>query len=718
MTVNASSPRSPLWPGLAFAATILLSAFLLFQVQPLISKFILPWFGGCPAVWTTCMLFFQVVLFAGYSYAHLAGRRMTMRWQAVVQAAILLAAVALLPIAPAASWKPTGSEAPTWRILLLLTFTVGLPYFVLSTTSPLIQVWFSRSYPGRSPYRLYALSNFGSLAALLSYPFVFEPAFDLPRQSWLWSGTFVAYVVLCGACAAWLWGSNPRLSPAESANPDSGANTVAVRVGWLAYALWVFLPACASLMLLATTNHVCQDVAVVPFLWVAPLALYLLSFILCFDHPRWYVRSLWVPLAVVAIVLVAGQSYIFEAIGALLAWLKLRSSSDLSLDYVQQLVLHFSAMFSICMVCHGELARLRPDPRHLTAYYLGISAGGALGGVFVSLVAPLIFSTFLEWKLGLVVSFVVAAAAATWALRRSRVLVACLATSAGAMLGLLVFFLSNNRDTQLVDRARNFYGVVSVLEYDRGNPHHQYVLRHGAINHGAQSVAPDDAAKRQIPLTYYGKTSGIGRALAYKQRQQPKMRVGVVGLGVGTMAAYARRGDHYRFYEINPFVQRLADGSGYFTYLSDARQRGATVEVVLGDGRLSLEREPSQQFDVLVLDAFSGDSIPAHLLTREAFAIYCRHMARHGVIAVDISNTYLSLAPVVRGLAEDAGLGESQIYTDRDDEHDLLPNEWMLLTKDQPLLEALPPQYSADANDDFQVPVWTDHYNNLFKILK
>ena len=717
---QASAPAAASqWPGFALAGTILLSAFLLFQVQPLISKFILPWFGGCPAVWTTCMLFFQIVLFAGYSYAHLVGSRMTLRRQAVIQLAILLAALALLPIIPSPSWKPTGSEAPNWRILLLLAATVGLPYFVLSTTSPLLQVWFSRSYPGRSPYRLYALSNFGSLAALLSYPFVFEPAFDLPRQSWLWSGAFAAYVLLCGACAAWLWRVGPRLaSPAEPSGNDL-ADSVGATANWPRRALWVFLPACASMVLLATTNHVCQDVAVVPFLWVVPLALYLLSFIICFDHQRWYVRSLWAILAVVGILSVAGEDSILTLLDHIIERLHIRESSSLSLSYVQELGLYFSTMFFICMVCHGELVKLRPNPRHLTEYYLCISAGGALGGVFVSLVAPVIFTTFFEWKLGLALSFIVAAAAVILAVRRNAPVALCAGIVAVAGLAMVIYWQSIGGSTSVVERARNFYGVVSVHEYHDGR-YHQFFLRHGAIKHGEQNIAPNDAEKRRIPLTYYGRTSGVGRALEYLQRQRPAtpMKVGVIGLGVGTMAAYARQGDTYRFYEINPIVRQLAEDSGYFTYLTDARKRGATVEMAMGDGRLSLEREPSQQFDLLVLDAFSGDSIPAHLLTREAFEIYRRHMAPGGVIATHITNSYLYLAPVVRGLAKNAGLGSIRIYTARDRTRDLLRNDWMLLTTDEQLLAALPSQPPPDEHDNFEIPLWTDHYNNLFEILK
>ncbi len=588
----ATAPR---WPGVAFALTILLSAFLLFQVQPLISKFILPWFGGCPAVWTTCMLFFQVVLFAGYSYAHLVGSRLGLRGQAIVQLGILLAAVVLLPIAPDASWKPAGSAAPAGRILLLLLVTVGLPYFVLSTTSPLVQVWFSRTYPGRSPYRLYALSNFGSLVALLSYPFLFEPAFDLPRQSWLWSAGFVGYVLLCAGCAAWLWRLSPRVpllacpavpetrldkptvAPVDSDCPHDGCESVS----WPRRALWLLLPACASLMLLATTNHVCQDVAVVPFLWVVPLALYLLSFIICFDHPRWYVRGVWSVLAAAAILLAADPDVIFGKVAPILHKLNGRIPEDFSLNYIQELVLYFSAMFLICMVCHGELMRLRPHPRRLTEYYLLISAGGALGGAFVSLVAPLVFKTFFEWPLGLALSFVAAGVVLTLAAlpraggRDAKLLWAGpVAVVAGAGLGLLLFLtLGGGGQSGMIERARNFYGIISVQELSQDQPDHQLVLRHGIIKHGKQYMDP---AKRQTPTTYYCYESGVGRAIQYLNRQKPALRVGVVGLGAGTIAAYARKGDSYRFYEINPKVDEFAGRHGrYFTYLSDAIGRGA-----------------------------------------------------------------------------------------------------------------------------------------------
>ena len=697
------------------------------------------------------MLFFQVVLFAGYSYAHLVGSRLTLRGQAIVQMGLLLAALVLLPIAPGVNWKPTGSEAPAGKILLLLLVTVGLPYFVLSTTSPLVQVWFSRTYPGRSPYRLYALSNFGSLAALLTYPFLFEPAFDLPRQSWLWSWAFGGYVLLCGLCAMWLWRRWNTLpaSAQQGAAVASGGDAAdgylptddgSAGVRWLRRALWLLLPACASLMLLATTNHVCQDLAVVPFLWIVPLALYLLSFIICFDHPRWYVRGVWTALAAVAILIAADPDTVFDKSAALLHGLSGQFPEHISVNYLWERVIYFSTMFLICMVCHGELMRLRPHPRRLTEYYLMMSAGGALGGVFVSLVAPLIFRSFFEWRLGLVLSFIVAAVAITLAAvpRAARLgLKLTLAAPVGlaAVVGLVVLLqlllllpsMGWNKTAVAaqhsitVEQDRNFYGIVSIRDYRRDEPaEHQFVMKHGAIEHGEQFVDP---AKRHIPLTYYRYDSGVGRTIQYLQKQKPTMCVGAIGLGAGTIAAYARKGDDYCFYEINPVVDRLANDPRYFTYLSDARRRGATVDVKMGDGRLSLEREPlARKFNVLVLDAFSGDAIPAHLLTCEAFKIYCQHLAPGGVIAAHITNRYLYLAPVVRGIAKQTRLGMTRIFVPYDEVHDLLRNDWAMLTEDAAFLKAFSPEVpeAIEAQERSRVktdPLWTDHYNNLFSIL-
>ena len=404
-TIAESSP--PAWLLWDLALMILVSAFLLFQVQPLISKFILPWFGGSPAVWTTCMLFFQSLLFCGYAYAHLTSRLLSCRGQAILHLVLIAAAIVLLPIAPDESWKPTPEMEPTWRILGLLAVSVGLPYFVLSATGPLGQAWFSRAYRQRSPYRLYALSNFGSLAALITFPILFEPAFAADVQASLWSGAFILFGVLCAGVAIWMWrnrgGEHVRLEQQCDTSSDGSPANAADKPNVGRRILWLALPACASLMLLATTNQACQNVAVVPFLWVVPLALYLLTFIICFDHERWYRRGPFASVAAALVFLSAGgDDWIVDLVSSLIPSISARA---IRLDFFQTRILYFATLFMVCMVCHGELVRLRPKARYLTEFYLMIAAGGALGGVLVSLVAPRVFPGFWEWNIGLLRNF-------------------------------------------------------------------------------------------------------------------------------------------------------------------------------------------------------------------------------------------------------------------------------------------------------------------------
>ncbi len=683
-------PKSSRWPAGAFGLTILVSAFLLFQVQPLVSKAILPWFGGCPAVWTTCMLFFQTLLFGGYLYAHLLQRWLAPRSQVAVHLLIVLAAVALLPILPSASSKPVDSSYPTWHILTLLTVAVGLPYFALSGTSPLVQAWFSVRYPGRSPYRLYALSNFGSLAALLTYPFVFEPALDLPRQSSLWSTAFAVYAALCAACLACLWRTRAiQGGPAVSATDSQVAPT------WLRRFCWLALPAGASLMLLAATNHICQDVATVPFLWVMPLSLYLLSFIICFDHERWYVRRFWSAAVIVALTGVVANEYLRQ---------------DHPLQLMPELLLNFAALFFTCMMCHGELARLKPSPRYLTEFYLMIAAGGAFGGLLVAVVAPNVFNGYLEWQFGVVAAALLAFGLVVLPRHAGRRGITCYAVAA-PLLALLASwtFYWGFESSPSVDRVRNFFGVVIVRNYGpTPSEPAQRLLVHGRITHGCQAIEPD---KRHWITSYYAEQSGVGQAIRHLQKSGP-IRVGAIGLGIGTVAAYARPGDVFRFYEINPEVPRLA--KKHFTYLADCR---GTYDIVLGDARLSLESEPPQKFDVLIVDAFSGDAIPTHLLTAEAFEVYRRHLAPDGILAVHVSNTYLRLAPVVRALAEHCGMQCVEIANSGDNERMINGSDWMLVKQNDAFLAAHPQEKSDAADEDLVVPLWTDQYSNLFQIL-
>ena len=663
-----------------YAATIFLSSFLLFLVQPLIARLILPWFGGSAAVWTTCMLFFQVVLLAGYAYAHLLERLLAKRLhQALLHTALLAIAVALLPIAPAEAWKPLGGEEPVGRILLLLAASVGLQYFLLASTSPLVQAWYARARPQEDPYRLFAVSNLASLAALVGYPFLVEPVLAAREQVSLWSWLFAAFAVLCGILA---WVSpSPAFRPASEEGEDKEDP----------YLLWIALPATASVLLLAVTNHLTQNVASVPLLWLGPLTLYLLSFILTFDGGGWYRPGrLW--LAVLGGV-------------AAMAWLL----ADERLHFVLplQLAVYLLGLFVACLFCHGELYRLRPPPQRLTAFYLTVSAGGALGGVLVAVVAPLVFSGYYELGIGLV-ALALLAAERLRALGRMPTLVSLavlLATTACAAYDALYY----QRDVRV--SARSFYGVLRVKEYgEEGAEDHLRRLLHGAILHGEQYLAED---LRHMPTTYYEEESGIGAAI--RSKQDHPMRVGIIGLGTGTIAAYGRKGDDYRFYDIDANVVRVARTE--FTYLADS---GARIEIVVGDARLSLEREPPQQFDVLAVDAFAGDAIPVHLITREALAVYLRHMKPDGIVAFHVSNRFLRLIPVVARIAKEDGAHAILVSDNPEDDSSRSRTDWVLVSRSRAALHSrrILQAGAAPALDEPRWRTWTDDYSNLVQILK
>lgn len=686
----------------------LLGAFLLFQVQPVISKFILPWFGGGPGVWTTCMLFFQVLLFAGYAYAHLL-TKLPRRWQGIVHAVLVLAAAATLPIAPSERWKPTGSEDPVGHILLLLLANVALPYFVLSSTSPLVQVWFSRSGEGRSPWRLYALSNAGSLAALLSYPFLIEPRWDVVRQAWIWSGAFLVFGLL--SCAGAL-GDRKRAAVTGEAVGES-ATEEATAPAWWRRVLWVLLPAAASVLLLAATNHLCQDVAVIPFLWVVPLGLYLLSFIICFEHERWYARLLWAPLAMLLLFAAGAHDLVDGWLGKLREWPHLSALPEsLTANFMAEVALAGAAAFFGCMVCHGELARLRPSAKHLTGFYLMMSAGGALGGLFVSLVAPQIFTTYVEWPAVLVTCFAIAALAlihGAWTTKRLWVRIAlALAVIAPTAVGLDRLRSVSFKTEDRIVRVRNFYGAISVEESYDDEGAGWRTLHHGDIVHGYQYLSK---RWRNEPLSYYGNSTGIGRALL-SLKGRPDARVGVVGMGTATVASYGEAGQTYRFYDINPAIVKIAREQ--FHFLEDLEGRGGKVEVVLGDARRNLEADAPQQFDVLLLDAFSGDSVPVHLLTREAFEVYRRHMKPDGIIAVHVTNRYLRLTPVAEKVAASLGWKTVRIGTTLEGFQE--STDYVMVTNNDSFLRANPGD-KTEADSQPPVALWTDKSNNLFEIL-
>ena len=761
-------------PVLSYALAIFSGAFLLFQVQPLIGKYILPWFGGGPGVWTTCMLFFQLLLLAGYAYAHFTSRWLRPRSQAILHLVLLVAALALLPITPSDTWKPHGDENPTLQILALLCVSLGLPYFVLSSTGPLMQQWFSRENPGASPYRLYALSNIGSLLALLSYPFFFELHFTRRAQAIFWGWGLVLYAVCAGVCALRLLRSKPAGVEGESTQnvPDNKAeafvsalhSTLETQPTPLSRLFWLLLPACASALLLATTNKICQDVAVIPFLWVLPLALYLLTFIICFDNPRWYVRF---PFTLALIAAMGGFYWVLTA------------GEDASI--FKQVGVYCGGLFICCMVCHGELYRLKPHPTHLTAFYLMIAAGGALGGLFVAVIAPVIFTGYYELQWSLLfcgVLFVAVGVAQKLEPRDERywhwlagvlpllafggmdwnvahlsgkmktvpksVFIILHLVIWAALLMMVLWFLRQKfrafrywrgigafwlvlgvcalavgfwldlrvSRSEKIYASRNFYGVLTVKEHRRDNPQeHHYLLQHGRITHGLQFIDPERAT---WPTTYYAETSGIG--LAMRSFPAGSRRVGLVGLGTATLTSYGRAGDYFRIYEINPQVKDLA--TTIFKYKTSC---AGTVYIEMGDARLSMERDEPQQFDVLALDAFSSDAIPVHLLTKEAFDVYQRHLKTNAIVAVHISNHYLDLEPVVANLAKQFGYKMAIIDFDEDDEEWwFYSSTWILLTRDQNLFERPPIQEAKKRTkaSKRKVPLWTDDFTSLFQILK
>jgi len=767
-SVPHPGPSRPL-RHLPFAAAILLSAFLLFQVQLLLGKHVLPLFGGAPAVWTACLLVFQLLLLAGYAYSHAIAARLSPRQQARAQIFLLiLSLIAFLflarlwptPITPGLNYRPEATSDPTFDIIKFVLAAIGLPFFLLSTTSPLLQHWFARSAPSLSPYRLYALSNIGSLLGLLSYPVLFEPNLHLRAQAWIWVAGYASYVLVYCICA----GTTIRTEPAPNfpASPVGPPKRSPDSLGWSLPLCWVSLAACASTLLLATTNLICQEVAVIPFLWVLPLSLYLLSFILCFESDRWYHRAIFQPLFVAATALVIVVSL-----------------PNTNYSYLVQLVAYSALLFSACMVCHGEAARTRPVADLLTGFYLSLSVGGTLGGIFVSIIAPRIFPNYWEFPVGVLACIVLVlnlsmndrsswwhtgrvslalalfagivlllppTLAPIWsaAAHQPRSLAIGLAAilfaaslaqyfaeraqpalphnpiwvraAARAMLAVLTAGLVITQKAEfynVIARSRNFYGVLSLVENCQ---EHYLALRHGKTTHGYQYQDPQRAL---LATGYYGPHSGANAVISDSSTHP--LRVGLVGMGVGTLAALAQPGDVFRFYEISPDVYKWSYGQRpYFTYLQNSRGK---IEVALGDARLSLQDEAArglhQNFDLLVLDAFSSDAIPMHLLTREAFTIYQQHLrSPRSVIAIHISNNTLDLRPVLAGIAQEFSFHALHVTP-------FLPNgplsqsEWVLLSHDPTALD-LP-----DAKQDSEPllingkPIlWTDDYCNLLGLLR
>jgi hypothetical protein len=740
---RSTTPRSgKLTEWLLFTAATLLSAFLIFLVQPLVAKHILPWFGGVPAVWNVCLAFYQSALFGGYLYAHFLITRIPASRQFWIHGALVVAALVVLPVLPAESWRPDGAAAPGARIFLMLMSSVALPFIALAATGPILQALFAKRFPGTSPYPLYALSNFGSLLALLCFPFVLEPWVSVSAASPLWSGGFAIAGALVLACV-WLSASRGsvtnRLDDEEAGELDRSVQT---RVDLEQRIAWLLLPACAVVLLMGVTNLLCLDVSSVPLLWVVPLALYLSTFIFCFASERNHRPRLFTAVALIALLAEATLKY--RNVGPLSGLLRIDPIYD------QTLIL-IALLFASCMLLHGMLQRLRPPAQQITAYYLSISAGGALGGLFVGLLAPTLFDDYAELPLGLLVSWV-ALGVLGWRRsgRRGRATGSRLVSTAAAVIlallsGIHLVYKGERGLGEVLFQQRSFFGVLVVREKFPNEPNrHVKILMNGTTFHGRQLQHP---IARLVPVSYFGPLTAIGMALYDGPLSAAGLeldgapagsgrRMGIIGVGVGALAGYGRSGDQIVFYEIDPEVVSVALDSGHFDYLTKSQ---AEIEVVLGDGRLSLEQElkdsGSRQFDVLVMDAFSSDAIPVHLLTREAFGVYVQHLRSDGLLAVQASNRHLLLPPLISRLGASVGLHSLQVRNRNIAGYSSGQSKWVLLSRDASQIDKLEQKIRArmryagvsepevvlfrpEQADLEAAPFWTDDYSNILSVLK
>lgn len=694
--------------GLLYGATIFLSAFLLFLVQPIIGKIILPWFGGSAGVWAACLLYFQASLLVGYAYAHGLRRFLSLKLQVRIHLLLLAGSIALLPILPSPEWRHGAHIDPALRILALLAGTIGLPYLVICATSPLLQAWYAAIKPGSSPYRLYALSNLGSMLGLLCFPVLVEPHLSSRVQAWDWSGAYIIFAVLCGL-AGWYANQKQDLQrrgkegaevleeQLRENNKESLSRNLKPTLG--IQLLWIALAACGSALMMSVTNYLSQNIAPIPLLWILPLGLYLLSFVLCFDTDKIYQRLIWIPLMLLGL-------------GAM-AWTMFYHGGTTNLKRAIPLML--IGLFSCCMMCHGELARHKPAPRYLTYFYLLTSAGGVLGGFFVAIIAPRIFRTYVELPLWMVICALLG-----WGIVWARIadqhwiLRVLLRGGMGGFAVVLAAYMviqKHGADQRFYMQVRNFYGTLQLRNFETGDEDGRVrTLQHGIIEHGAQLLDPKD---RHEPTLYYVRTSGVGMALRYVHGRARGVRVGAIGLGAGVLASYCQIGDMFEFYEINPAVVKIANSE--FTFLHDCPGK---ANVQLGDARLTLEGQPSQEFDVLAVDAFSGDAIPIHLITREAFIEYFRHLKRDGILAIHVSNKYLDLVPVVARIADDLHKTAIAVYDTGDGSYPS-DSDWVLVATKPEIFDAA--IFQADTVEGIDVnpriALWTDDFSNVLQIM-
>lgn len=748
---DSGGRRSPTVCVAAFSVTMFVGAALLFLVEPMFAKMALPLLGGSASVWTTCLVFFQATLLAGYAYAHASAKLLGKRWQVAVHAAVLLAPLALLPIHLPGGWTPPLEPDPVGWLLRLLLVAVGLPFFALSASTPILQKWFAQSgHPSsRDPYFLYAASNSGSLLGLLSYPFVLEPWLRLSDQSRLWTCGYVGFLLLVAGCLLLVWRSphepsaSTDLSPLDARREDAAAHhvenpTPRQRLRWVALA---FVP---SSLMLGVTTALTTDIPAIPLFWILPLAIYLLSFVLVFARKP-LISHLWLSRRLPFLILAAAIPGVLKGV----------------LPLMVVLPLDLLTLFAVAMVCHGEVARSRPSTQHLTGFYLWVSMGGVLGGAFNALLAPVIFSTVVEFPIALVLAAMLCPpinvvedtprvrkldyllpAALGLAVAIATLELQARGVEPGRMFNLIIFgpaaicclrFGSRPRRFGLgvaalilasqvyagpfghtLHTERSFFGVYHVSDDVERNCR---VLFHGGTAHGAQSLDPSLTCE---PLAYYTRSGPIGQVFQAFQASPVEDEVAVIGLGAGVMACYHQPHQRFTFYEIDPTVLHIAQNRRYFTYLSDC---GPPVRVVLGDARLSLRDAPAHGYGMIVLDAFSGDSIPTHLLTREALALYLTKLAPNGVLAFHISNRYVDLHGVLGDLAHDAGLfclaNDDAHVSEAEAREGKFASVWVVMARDPNDLEALnsDPRWK-DVRPMPGARVWTDDFSNIVSILR
>lgn len=684
--------------GLAFSLSIFLSAFLLFMVQPLLAKKLLPTFGGSPSVWLCIVVFFQITLLMGYLYAFFLTKLSKPTLQALIHFLILGTSLIFLPLTPLGSvnndlWGPIG-------VFSMLSTSVLLPILVISSTSPLLQHWYCRAYQTDFPYRYYALSNLGSLLGLLTFPFIIEPYVGLHTQLLGWSLFYGGFIVSCLFCLV-IAAKQTIAAKSIPLNPikDSSVNKKTILI-------WLLLTALSCALLLSTTQLMMQNIVGFPLLWLIPLTLYLLSFILTFSYPKTYYRPLWISL------------YSILACGILL----LSSHHQLLLSI--QLLVFALLLFSGCMICHGELIRLKPHPHHLTFYYLIIALGGVLGGLFVNVLSPMLFNEWWDFYLSLLGIMILLGVVHFY--YPKKVLSGKWIWLEYGWIGilfiistLLCYQLIKNREDVIINH-RNFFGKSEIIERNPNSFLHQRLLRNGKIIHGHQFLAPE---KRHMATTYFSPQSGIGLAMGFERQRKIEhalvhkgLHIGVIGLGTGTIAALGQIGDFIRFYEIDPDIHKMA--KQYFSYLDNSP---AVTEVTIDDGRIALTKALQSgplNFDIIAIDAFNGDAIPLHLLTLEAMKVYLSHLKPDGIIAFHISSRYVDLYPPLEALAHHLGLYSYIAHNLPDDHNWVFSAEWVLMSRKTDIGLYLFQHGALAFNDKRMNKVWTDDHNYLLSVVK